>query len=355
MTPIPWHSKFLPFFLLSRAANKECPGRVQQAFSALKGVFERGNAKEIAERVQKPFGLCKTPKSNEWDHFLQYARNAWTSMSMCDYPYPSTFLAPLPAWPIKAACKAVMGGKAGRATASDDEAITGLANAVALPYTDSSNPDGCKDMYALFIACADQTGCGTGNDATAWDFQMCSDFSIITESTNTTDMFPERGWTADSLNQYCEKTYGVVPQPMEVATRLGAYGLESPAYNRDAYSKIIFSNGMLDPWHAGGYLKSLSKSLIAVKIKSGAHHLDLRGSDKEHDPRSVIVARKIEKAYTHKWMNSYRWQTVVNGMGEIEAERVFEKKITGLFQELEEAGNSEIYGAEKEEDVMMFI
>lgn len=66
---------------------------------------------------------------------------------------------------------------------------------------------------------------------------------------------------------------------------------------------IFFSNGLLDPWSSGGVLKSQSDSVVAIVIPNGAHHLDLRGSNKA-DPADVISARNLEKKYIASWIKS---------------------------------------------------
>ena len=68
---------------------------------------------------------------------------------------------------------------------------------------------------------------------------------------------------------------------------------------------LLSSNGLLDPWSAGGVLKSVSDSLVAILIEDGAHHLDLRHSNPK-DPPSVLEARKQERAYFAKWIADYR-------------------------------------------------
>ena len=69
------------------------------------------------------------------------------------------------------------------------------------------------------------------------------------------------------------------------------------------YGFHFFSNGLLDPWSSGGVLKSQSDSVVAIVIPNGAHHLDLRGSNKA-DPADVISARNLEKKYIASWIKS---------------------------------------------------
>ena len=57
-------------------------------------------------------------------------------------------------------------------------------------------------------------------------------------------------------------------------------------------SNIIFSNGDIDPWHAGGVNKNVGNS-TAIWILGSAHHFDLREPHPQ-DPATVAAAREME-------------------------------------------------------------
>ena len=58
------------------------------------------------EEMSQIFNTC-TPISNSSDitHMYSHYSNGYQYMAMTDYPYPASFLEPMPAWPIKEAVK----------------------------------------------------------------------------------------------------------------------------------------------------------------------------------------------------------------------------------------------------------
>ena len=48
----------------------------------------------------------------------------------------------------------------------------------------------------------------------------------------------------------------------------------------------------------------MSKSVVAIVIDEGAHHLDLRSANPA-DPPSVIKAREIETSTIRNWLKEY--------------------------------------------------
>ena len=95
-------------------------------------------------------------------HMLHWIRNAFTTLAMEDYPYPTDSL---PGHPVNVACEMM-------ATASSK--LEGLAGATALVYNGTNGTLSCLDPDTEYIECADPTGCGLGPDSLAWDYQVLS-------------------------------------------------------------------------------------------------------------------------------------------------------------------------------------
>lgn len=91
------------------------------------------------------------------------------------------------------------------------------------------------------------------------------------------------------------------------------------------HSKILFSNGLLDPWSAGGVYKDNSNpsfsqesfkedkvsiqnitenDVIALIIPFGGHHTDLMYSS-DLDPKCVTEGRNVEEAYIARWIQDW--------------------------------------------------
>jgi len=256
--------------------DARCPGLVKNGFAEIEN--------QLLSTLSSIFNVCGGLNSTaDVAHLKMWATNAFTLMAMGNYPYPSTFLGNLPAWPMNYSCEVML--------SNSNSPLDGLAAIGNLVYSQSSS---CNDIYTQYVSCADQTGCGTGPAAKAWDYQECTQIIYQMKMNGVTDMFPPRAWTMANLTSYCKENYNVAPGDAWMR-------LWFPLDLANITSRIIFSNGMLDPWHLGGYLEDLSDDLPAITIKDGAHHLDLRGSNPA-DPESVIVARGKEKNFIKKWL-----------------------------------------------------
>ena len=85
----------------------------------------------------------------------------------------------------------------------------------------------------------------------------------------------------------CKDLYGVQSRYDWALNEFGGWDVKK---DLASYSNILFSNGLLDPWHAGGVLVNVTDSVAAIIIDRAAHHLDLR-NPQPADPQSVITGK----------------------------------------------------------------
>mmetsp|Transcript_26901 Transcript_26901/g.67627 ORF Transcript_26901/g.67627 Transcript_26901/m.67627 type:complete len:493 (-) Transcript_26901:66-1544(-) len=265
-----------------KAVDERCPDLVRSGFSAM---IDLADTDEGLETITSTFKLCKPLGKNDLDHMVKWIMNSLGSLAMMNYPYPTNFLAPLPGYPIRLACSEVL-----HATTP----LAGLAAAADLFYNGTAGTLQCHDIYKEYISCADKTGCGTGPAGLSWDYQACTEIIYYPVTNNQTDMFPPTEWSLDLLTEYCQRTWGVTPRPEMSAVKFGLASFTGA-------SRIIFSNGALDPWYSGGVRSELNPMLPFVWIEGSAHHLDLRFSN-DLDPPSVTKARAHEVSILKRWI-----------------------------------------------------
>jgi len=228
------------------------------------------------ELTQK-FKLCTALHSaSDVMNLVNWLENGFGYMAMTDYPYPANFLEPMPAWPIKVSCSRML---------AETDLITGMYEAISVYYNYTGDAGSCYSMNSTATA-----DLGTF----AWDYQSCTEMVMPISSNGTSDMFPPSYFSLEALTEYCQQTWGVTPRPHWIPTYYGGR-------NIGAASNIVFSNGMLDPWRGGGVQQSISDSLVAILIKDGAHHLDLRAPN-DADPQSVKDARSEEIQHIRQWI-----------------------------------------------------
>ncbi|OXA52051.1 Lysosomal Pro-X carboxypeptidase [Folsomia candida] len=218
--------------------------------------------------------LGKTSKGRKW------LTKAWR---MCD-PIEKD----LPANPVKAFCSELQDTD----PTNEKQVMRDMFQAINI-YMNNSGYATCFDysddsMYSTSYS---------SNDDTAFNYQSCTELIDPECDDGVHDFFEPQTWDFAEFAQQCYDTYHVKPDASRVNLFFGGKDII-------AASNIVFSNGLLDPWYAYGVLGNLSDSLIAVIIREGAHHLDLRAAN-EADPPSVVTARNLEKTMIKQWISQY--------------------------------------------------
>ncbi|KAL3755596.1 hypothetical protein ACJRO7_002620 [Eucalyptus globulus] len=220
---------------------------------------------------------CKVIKRS-WNSmdagYLQgWLQTALVYTAMTDYPTPSNFLSPLPAYPVKRMCKAIDD------PSKEDDDFAKLY-ATASIYYNYSGGVSCFDLMDN----SDSRGLG------------------------------RRGWKYNYNHNYtCTSDSIVIPSPTWIPIAFGGHDIRRTL--RRFGSNIIFFNGLRDPWSGGGVLKSISKSIVAIVAKKvtfnrrklsmmGAHHADLLYSTNE-DPKWLQDVRKKEIKIISSWISRY--------------------------------------------------
>jgi len=277
------------------AQGKFCSDTIRLSWAAIDSVTAGLTADGMAW-FNNNFKFC-TPltTADQVTKFKAYLNDLWTNIAMMNYPYETTFLMPLPGNPVNEACQRI------------EKALSKHFNETTAPKTVLEAIQAGVDMYNNYTGKAKCLELGEPDQigADMWDYQACTEMIMPMCFDGIADMFEKAPWNETEVIEICQAKWKVKPRVKMADIMYGARELHGA-------SNIIFSNGLLDPWSSGGILRSVSKSVIALLIPEGAHHLDLRGAN-EKDPQSVREARQIERKFIKKWIDQYHKQQPSGG------------------------------------------
>uniref|UniRef100_A0A5F8GT53 Lysosomal Pro-X carboxypeptidase n=1 Tax=Monodelphis domestica TaxID=13616 RepID=A0A5F8GT53_MONDO len=261
-------------------SGPNCSETIQSSWKAIDRLTSTG---EGVQWISEAFHLCN-PLRSQTDIIVlkSWLAETWVNLAMVDYPYSSDFLMPLPAWPIKEVCKYLTDPNE-----SDKVLIQNLSQAVNIYYN-----------YSGEANCLNTSQTATSNlGIQGWSYQACTEMVMPICTTGISDMFEPQEWDFAAYSDQCFLEWGVRPRPLWIPTVFGGKNISS-------HSNIIFSNGALDPWYAGGVNENITDNLVSIVIPDGAHHLDLRARNID-DPQSVLFARAKEVEYMKKWIEQF--------------------------------------------------
>ncbi|XP_072040241.1 lysosomal Pro-X carboxypeptidase-like [Amphiura filiformis] len=272
-----------------RKASPACAKNIRRSWDVM---TKFGKTASGRQTLFTNLRLCDPLKtSSDVEGIKSWLSEVYDNLAMVDYPYAASFLEPLPAYPIKVVCSYI-----NKTEPSDDQLLLDLANGLNVYFN-----------YTGSAKCFNASQAATGDlSDEGWGYQSCTEMVMPYCSDGVQDMFPVVKWDEAKEAAQCQKTWQVTPRPQWINLQFGGKDIQ-------AASNIIFSNGQLDPWSAGGVLESLSDTLIAIIIPEGAHHLDLRAKNYD-DPPSVTKARETEKTIMRQWIKSYYIDNKTNFM-----------------------------------------
>jgi pimeloyl-ACP methyl ester carboxylesterase len=363
------------------SADFTCALRVGAAFRQLWAAAATASGRASAARQLK---LCSVPESPQrMEVLIGLLQQGFMTMAELDYPYAVHFAGySLPGNSSAVACDRFEAAGAallpalGAALSVVPQLVSAmfslprpapvqLASVMIHPRTPPPNEMWWGALRCSAIAVVSQSGMPTpstqdpartdagcintsqttsfeetlpGLVAGAWAYQRCSDIVIPYEARASAplflpcEVFAPNCWSIERFSSWCESTYGVRPQPRSADVEHGGRWLGSA-------SRIIFTNGELDPWSTGSIsaadlpTDAAQRDLVAITMRGAqapptsfpwavwrsrpgrsvgtepwytlcvgaAHHLDLRSTNPA-DPPDVRKARETQKQYVQRWI-----------------------------------------------------
>jgi lysosomal Pro-X carboxypeptidase len=264
--------------------SPSCSESIRKSWSSIRKKAETPEGRNFLSRT---FNVCEEEQfkdKDDVDKLITYLIAAYDSMSMTDYPNPADFLQPLPAYPIKEACKFL-----NEPNSQGENLIKRVYSAISIFYN-----------YTGQVPC---TTFVPNEMDRGWGIQACSEMVMPICSNGVTDMFEPAPFDLEEYSRDCFDKYGVRPDRYLAIREWGGRDIQD-------IRNIIFSNGERDPWSLGGVFGSdrtvrYDNSVHIINIPHACHHEDLRGTGK-NDPQLLRDVRRQEVRVIGDWIRDYR-------------------------------------------------
>ncbi|MQM03893.1 hypothetical protein Taro_036680 [Colocasia esculenta] len=139
------------------------------------------------------------------------------------------------------------------------------------------------------------------HDVISADFMACTELMFpLGPGGGPQSMFEPNPFRFQSYKSFCNRKYGVEPRERWMAT---AYNITQAL--EQFGSNIIFSNGLRDPYSAGGVLQDISPSIVALTTQEGSHCLDVLHPQPATDPQWLIDQRDEEMRIIRGWITTF--------------------------------------------------
>jgi len=282
--------------------SKVCPTLIMAGWDAL---VTKGKTAAGREQIKTELKLCQAPPSADAAVGLGgWYQGAIETMVQYGYPYPTSFYNPVPGYPFRVACEAMVKSGTGlgalKAAAEVYYNYTGQAGPCFGFGSEADGADGA-DGADTVTATKLRDGPPSG-----WGYQTCTE---VYQPMPTNGLYPAKGGDMMPASQpnksdifdRCRAQYGVVPRPdWEEQQFFGP--------NIGAGSNIFLSSGQIDPWSAAGIHQLTGAANPTIEFHQnlmGAHHLDIRASNPK-DPQSVVDCRLKQRAAMAKWIAEWK-------------------------------------------------
>jgi len=246
-------------------SNSAAPDCVEAAASTSQQIIEMTQTQKGWDYLASVFNSC-SPLDNPTDqyYFLYTIVEALGSTDQMNNP---------PTWILNSTCTSFM------------ENQDYLVNWAALVTSQDDSQTTCNDFrLQTFINQMQQTQIADQDGSRSWVWQTCVEFGYFSSTYPGTSVFPTLN--VEEQVRWCELIFGFPNMTPNVDYTNYWYGGLNPSS-----SNVMFTNGLLDPWH----LLSINNNNDAGTIKAVTYEAGHCGSliaTTDNDPISLTNARQ---------------------------------------------------------------